>query len=327
MSYVAPVSWTDQGMDWANPDSCKAVYVDAIRLAAIERCLAVGNTSLAATLSKILPQPYHLMKTADLITIHNAIRALMAQFVNQANPLGITFAVNGNLRFWTPAELLTALGETSQTYPQKNVIQNNVWLSQQYKILNYLKKIPLSFSQSYTSQVNWMANDNAAWIGFGFDAPRSWGDWVDMVSPSYSPSYPIARGAIGIVDDGRTGEYAQRIKTNFIFTFPVSILSRWACSVESLLINMATPGVIANVQTDAYLTELTSSAGWQLLAAPSQPDSSGNISWTIGDGPQPSVPAAPAIQAGKLVANSLGWQLSSISPYAIATINFAFRDW
>ena len=153
--YIAPTSWTDQGMDWEHPDSTRAVYVDALRLATIERCLAVAGDNYATSnppyasavaLSALPVIPGQLLSYATLKRIYDAIVGLMLNtypygdqwtaYVPISDPVD---PVGDKWNFYTPASAVAAIGDSALLPPQKSVLENNAWLRQAYKLLNLMR--------------------------------------------------------------------------------------------------------------------------------------------------------------------------------------------
>lgn len=90
IDYISPNTWADQEMNWTQVQTRNARYADAIRLALLERALAVGATDIARPLAAFQATPFSLLDTAKLATIHAAAKALPPYFANHTSIDGET---------------------------------------------------------------------------------------------------------------------------------------------------------------------------------------------------------------------------------------------
>jgi hypothetical protein len=126
IDYVSPTSFTDLDMDWSDEStdiSCqKSKYLDALRLAILERQSVCGITSLNTLYTldytpDYIPYPQKSLDSYLLIYMHNAIRTLIPYFVNHTVNEG-DFTGLKEIPMWTERDILDYLGESEYFYPQ-----------------------------------------------------------------------------------------------------------------------------------------------------------------------------------------------------------------
>lgn len=170
-TYSSPTAWTDFDMDWENPNSQQACYVDALLHAVLERShlgdydffAFDGNKRYNTSAAPIAPD--ELLRYRTLITIHNAILNMIPHFIDMDNPVllttgtfeetidGVDYYIdysygsyqNGTKESSKPFNYLTLpaiaekLGLSEIVSPQAYSRDNSVWLKQSYDILNLMK--------------------------------------------------------------------------------------------------------------------------------------------------------------------------------------------
>lgn len=167
LNYNSPVAWDDLGMDWTDENkisSQNSIYIDAVRLAVLERYDFISRMTgffsyncISLWFPSYIPTPGVALDSKLLIGIHNAIRDLIPKFanhyiLNQATwnerqspnqELSNGYLYGYFLPNWDEQSLLQYLNIEQYEYPQSWDGDNTLWLIQQYKILNELKFIPL----------------------------------------------------------------------------------------------------------------------------------------------------------------------------------------
>jgi len=143
IDYVSPTSFTDLDMDWSDESTDisaqKSKYLDALRLAILERQSVLNITSLDILYTpNYIPYPYKTLDYDLLIYMHNAIRTLIPHFVNHTVNNG-DFTGLDSIPMWNERDLLDYLQIEEYQYPQPFDMDNNEWLKQQYKIINLLR--------------------------------------------------------------------------------------------------------------------------------------------------------------------------------------------
>jgi hypothetical protein len=132
-------SWDSEGMDWTDPQSDQAKYIEAYRLAIIERCLASG-----AFIPSVLFKPIYenrgklILDKSFLDTCKDKVKAIAPEFVNHTINGG-DFTGEIEILNWTFDDILKETGDNQYYQPQSNVLNNNRFLKQQYDILNLLR--------------------------------------------------------------------------------------------------------------------------------------------------------------------------------------------
>jgi len=171
-NYVAPTSWDDLEMDWADPDPTDCKYVHAIILAIRERLVGPSLTGYATPIPVII-SPDIRMKHSTLIAIHNWTFNLwkgnldnQIRYLNCDEPVAnrtITKTANDpyytgtydyhlcDLNYWTDESIIDAIGDDAIVWPQPDVRDNKAWLIQQYKILNKLNTHTFSLQKVHSA--------------------------------------------------------------------------------------------------------------------------------------------------------------------------------
>jgi len=152
--YVPPASWSDLDMSWSAPNAQQACYVDALRLATLERLLFLngGSSSSFSDTQKALfnpanfPQPNRKLNYSLLPIIHSCAWGLVTSYINHTNPLADNFSTSGSFRLWTIRDIFDAIGDSSIIFPQAYAHDNSEWALQIYKLLNLLRTFKIYFS-------------------------------------------------------------------------------------------------------------------------------------------------------------------------------------
>jgi len=152
-------SWTSEGMDWTSPNSIKTTwpYVEALRLATIERCYGKGISTSITFGGGNSQFPFQTIDIAtrqcpcDLTTLLYAIYAKI--YFNLLDGSGyVDHDVNGGdftglsyLPYYNTSSMLSKIGEVSFSYPiipyslTYYSASNNELMFQLYKVLNQLR--------------------------------------------------------------------------------------------------------------------------------------------------------------------------------------------
>ena len=197
---MAVTSWTSESMDWTVDHTAEPPrwpYLEALRLAAIERAQLVGldipasltspivsgSTSMLGGWLPILPSDegwYY----SDFETLMNE---LFAAFVNHTDHSGNWSGQATVAPYWTEADLLTAIGASARLYQRprsawptstKTLPYPLTWayVKQQYNLLNKLRWTKAGFANISSSErqvyaANWAAAvaafNASAWISAG----------------------------------------------------------------------------------------------------------------------------------------------------------------
>ena len=144
------VSWTDNDMsgnpmDWTDPRPWEASFIEAIIRAYNERAITASRTFPTAGITPISAAYVDNKKkltTADLITIHDAIVALVPHYIDHVYNDG-DFSGETIIPAWTWDKILSASGITDASYPNSKVHAKSdlikQWAIQCYKVLNLLR--------------------------------------------------------------------------------------------------------------------------------------------------------------------------------------------
>jgi len=174
-TYVSPTSWTDLGMDWENPNSQKACYVDALLMAFLERSNAVNYVAYYAYPDK--PSPDRKLSYSNLQLLHTHIIRLIPYFIDSDDltsteigkieetydeteyqsdysygnvftnrtetsvilPTNSSFPYYRCCNFLTVQKVAEKLGLSEIISPEPYAYDNSLWIKQSYNILNLLK--------------------------------------------------------------------------------------------------------------------------------------------------------------------------------------------
>ncbi len=130
---MAITSWTSEGMNWNSPDLNKPEYVEALRLALLERMKISGSMPGG----DLLKSPWECKdfkglarKSSYLSSIHAAVLNIYGRFYD--------YSASGNMEEWTFENLLNAAGVDDFFQPLAGVMNNNAWGLNMYKIINQL---------------------------------------------------------------------------------------------------------------------------------------------------------------------------------------------
>ncbi len=194
-------SWTSEGMNWDDPQPLEAKYWEALRLAVIERTLAIEKSFLPLQYPFWDEGTFYLGCKISVLTLFtNRVNLLIAEFVNHTDHSGDwdglpedEFAPN-----WTKSEILEETGDT-QVYPMEDVglqIETaKLWMKQQYKILNLLRVSKHRYFFSFSS-VNHEEREG-----------RSEVSWADCVSLWNAASYvPAFLGSMAYLTSAESSE-------------------------------------------------------------------------------------------------------------------------
>lgn len=132
-------SWSFDSMDWANPISSHAVYIEAVCQAILEKKFILRQSMPPLLLRPRYPERIFLIRDySTLVVIHDNVMALIPYFVNHTDSGGV-WQGQESIPMWTRDSLLTALGADRMYYPQRNVMRNDEWIKLMHDILNSLK--------------------------------------------------------------------------------------------------------------------------------------------------------------------------------------------
>ena len=324
-TYVSPTSWTDQGMDWGQPDAQKAVYVDAIRLATIERCEAVAGIGSATGLY-IRPTSDRLLSVGLLNQIQTVLTGIVTGYVNHTSPLQSYYPYylpTPSLNFWNVPALMAYL-DLPVLYPQFYHRDNTAWISRIYVILNTLRQVNPLVSVAGTIDVR----------NFNYSTPSGPGDvkWSDSTWVSHGFQNAIAVGGVA-TDDSNSGvsNGGERIRcTTALFntskTAPASIQN----------------AVLTNVMCECITTygDIESGAfpGQTIPTNPAAPPPHGNGYYFLATNLNYAVNTGVSVGFGDISSEPVGtvtiapnvlklqWDML-VLPVSIVDPVFQFKDW
>lgn len=170
-NYISPVSWTDSDMDWENPNSQQACYMDALLSAVQERYYAANDVNANMWRYTRKPAPDRQFSYYTLMLLHYYMMNLIPLFIDlDEEPIsiatgkiketynGIEYQYDYNygnvfstrksmsvteqykcFNFLTVEKVAEKLGVSEIVYPQNYVRDNSAWLKQSYNILNMMK--------------------------------------------------------------------------------------------------------------------------------------------------------------------------------------------
>jgi hypothetical protein len=170
--YISPVSWTDLGMDWDNPDAKDARYLDAIKLATIERYQsffatqkALHNWVAIEDLNELCFLPDKEINYNSIVTLHNYVIGLLPIINRGYSDQYVSFVdIDPNVTKWPGIyrglarygyeyyddlnslwlnSALQKLGYDALIYPNSTA-SNNAWLLQMYRLLNLMRYLSYS---------------------------------------------------------------------------------------------------------------------------------------------------------------------------------------
>lgn len=151
IDYTPPVAFGDLGMSWENPDARQAKYIDAIRIALLERGKVNGLRPLIYN-PQYIPTPFRKLSYGIMSEIHAQTMATIPYFVDFTVNSG-DFSGLDAIPMLTLRRCLEILGDDRLYLPQPIGYgsENNLWLRQQYRIINLLRWARRTFLFSSTS--------------------------------------------------------------------------------------------------------------------------------------------------------------------------------
>jgi hypothetical protein len=135
---MAVTSWTDYGMDWANPDLRDGRYMEALVGAVNERTDALGSGGAGLPVLEYAGSNGYLSLT-ELNAIHSATLGLIGNYIDYRR-LRDSWERFGTIR-WSLDGVLERLGRTNLIDPNRNLLAvggATEWAKQTRDILNLL---------------------------------------------------------------------------------------------------------------------------------------------------------------------------------------------
>jgi len=142
MSYSHPLKWPDGSLD-----STKAEHVDALRLAVMERLLALPDWDggMLTALQLAFAQPGIPFSYDALKTIHECVLYAIPCYLNHTSPANSSSADEDGYtdedvqnRMWSVPKIIEAAGYERLFHPQPDALENDAWLNQMKALVNLL---------------------------------------------------------------------------------------------------------------------------------------------------------------------------------------------
>ena len=208
-TYISPASWIDLDMDWENPNSQQACYVDALLQAVKERFSVRGYGNFYFDGSKRYQTsaapiaPDELLRYRTLSQIHSAIIDMIPHFIDIDNPVLLTTGTfeetidevdyyidysygsyqNGTKESSKPFNYLTLsaiagkLGLSEIVSPQAYSRDNSAWLKQSHDILNLMKFTSVKDNSTSIKNLKYRSRVRVVYSDPPSDTTSAWTDW------------------------------------------------------------------------------------------------------------------------------------------------------
>lgn len=173
---MAVTSWTSEGMDWtALSGRPRWAFLEAIRLAVVERCQATGTTIPA-----VLADPLAIGTYAWADAVRATVSTLIPKFANHIDHDGDWEGGTTAPPVWSGSGILSAIGAGERMVANPQFGADPAWCRQQYDMLNMLRWVRTVYQSGSPGcrvasktgpQIEGFAAAKAA-----FDA-LPWGDW------------------------------------------------------------------------------------------------------------------------------------------------------
>lgn len=301
IDYIHPAFWSDQEMNWDKPSAQQCKYVDALRLAIIEREESIRETKSSLRHPDYIPTPSRVRNKGFLLVFESRIHALISKFTNTKKVTTNEIDLS-NLPLWSRRDILDELGESYVNLQPYNM-ENDAWLKQQYKILNLLalyvdydRSVSVSETEGRKGQPPEGSDDYSESVSRTYSNYDS-NPWGSLgINNSYEsvwyPRYVYKRSGVNPPNypGGIYGMDVYRIRSKF--GYHVDNFS--TCDIEASL------GIIINdigSSVSILDTELVDNIGdiFSIHTAIVTTRESIDISKVVGDGDRPIVPPDPGI--------------------------------
>lgn len=324
-NYISPTSWTDLGMDWSKPDAQDARYVDALVFAIKERYKALGTNWVGPAI-----RPDMRLDYSKLMTIHNATLALVPRFVNHADSTG-DWSGKTSMEFapaWNIKSCLASFGDTVLLSPQKSILDNSVWLMQQYKILNKMDCIKKGLVHWESARAKSVWGGDSLPAGAKNDAEKKYAsaEWINNTTSSIGAKegWFNMYGTIGAA-------YAIILAESTLKIVPSEILTSSLKADINAFIKSKKPDVSDwsyYTGFDACGTDLIENEYISLLGIKEATNASEPVTKAISlnrPNPPPTPPPLPGTESIYDYQSENGF--SVVDSMTIVRFYFAFRDW